>query len=57
MKKRALRHVSHVEVFHAQAFSSSTIEQPSGYALVINLKTAKALAPGSPRPFSPALTR
>jgi hypothetical protein len=38
-----LRHVSHIEVFHAQAFSSSTIEQPSRYALVINLKTTKSL--------------
>jgi putative ABC transport system substrate-binding protein len=38
-----LRHVSHVDVFHAQAFSSSTIEQPSRYALVINLKTTKSL--------------
>jgi len=38
-----LRHVSHVEVFHAQAFSSSIIEQPSRYALVINLKTTKSL--------------
>jgi putative ABC transport system substrate-binding protein len=43
-----LRHVSYVDVFHAQAFSSSTIEQPSRYALVINLKTTKSLGPEVP---------
>jgi hypothetical protein len=46
-----LRHVSHVDVFHAQAFFSSAIEQPSRYALVINLKTTKSLGLEVPAPL------